>query len=126
MKSWPRPNPNVNCQPLSYCLARPQYLCLPLSQQPVLTQYDLRAPQAVRQVESTVVAAFVQLVMQTFSSPLHFIGSARTGCGSKRPKPKRAAAAANILTVQDAMRLQTYSESRSRPTARFAVNPDNF
>lgn len=83
-----------------YCFARPQYLCAPLSQQPVLMQYDLRAPQLVRQIERAVLAAFEQLVMQVFSSPLHFIGSACAGCAASKA---RTAQPANILVIPDVM-----------------------
>ena len=80
-----------------YCFKRPQYFCMPLSQQPVFMHTDWRRPQLVMQIESVDRSGFfLQPVTHAVCSPLHRMGAAATAGGKSRARVARTAEVATI------------------------------
>lgn len=71
-------------------------------------QAERRAPQVVTHLETPVRAILPQFVMQTLSSPLHFIGCASAGC-----EPASTAVIANAV----AMPMSTFMAARYAESA---------
>jgi hypothetical protein len=75
----------------------PQYLCRPLSQQPVFMHADWRRPQLVRQFDTDARSRLLlQVAMQVFCSPLHRIGAELAGEATKMAKGANAIEIASV------------------------------
>lgn len=72
---------------------------------------DRDVPQRVRQVDTVPRAVFVQLVMQAFSSPLHFIGSASAADETSKAMPRHPVRTAKVCMLTNIIMKCDYYES---------------